>query len=159
LRIVLPKSNVLLCVFWGQKDSNANDDGTRVSMLVEDMSRIKCFSRFEYHVLCVIYICDLFTESPSYLYSGDAWFESMSFAVLLGRSRQMQEYTSIWPLSLPSKFFLIHESAYHFTPCTLDDKRILEEPHIQNNCNSYHRNYCLLVNMEYEMNTWKQEVG
>jgi hypothetical protein len=39
-----------------------------VSMLMEDMSRNKCFFfRFEYHVLCSISICDLFTDSPSYI--------------------------------------------------------------------------------------------
>jgi hypothetical protein len=45
--------------------THRQSDGTRVSMLVEDMSR-KFFFRFEYHVLRFTSICDLFTDSPSY---------------------------------------------------------------------------------------------
>jgi hypothetical protein len=41
---------------------------TSVSMLVEDMSRNKYFSRFEYHMLYTLFtICDLFTDFPSYM--------------------------------------------------------------------------------------------
>jgi hypothetical protein len=38
-------------------------------VLVEDMSRNKCFPRFEYHMFYVLLsICDLFTHSPSYFW-------------------------------------------------------------------------------------------
>jgi hypothetical protein len=41
--------------------------GTSVSMLVEDMSRNKCFFKVLLsHVLRFISICDLFADSPSY---------------------------------------------------------------------------------------------
>jgi hypothetical protein len=40
--------------------------GTSVLMLMEDMSRNKCFSQVRItHVLRFIPICDLFTDSPS----------------------------------------------------------------------------------------------
>jgi hypothetical protein len=43
---------------------------TSVSMLVEDMSRNKCFLQVRIsHVLRFISICDLFTDSPSYTLS------------------------------------------------------------------------------------------
>jgi hypothetical protein len=39
-----------------------------VSVLVEDMSRNKCFLQVRIsHLLRFIFICDLFTDSPSYL--------------------------------------------------------------------------------------------
>jgi hypothetical protein len=45
-------------------------DGASVSMLVENMSRNKCFFQVQIsHILCFISICDLFTDSPSYLLS------------------------------------------------------------------------------------------
>jgi hypothetical protein len=42
-------------------------DGTSVLMLVEDLSRNKCFFQDQIsHVLRFISICDLFTDSPSH---------------------------------------------------------------------------------------------
>jgi hypothetical protein len=42
-------------------------DGTSVSMLVQGMSRNKCFSQVQIsHVLRFTSICDLLTDSPSY---------------------------------------------------------------------------------------------
>jgi hypothetical protein len=39
----------------------------RVSVLVEDMSRNDCFSRFEYHTFCILYpfVTHLITTKPN----------------------------------------------------------------------------------------------
>jgi hypothetical protein len=55
--------------------------------------------------------------------------------------------------------FIIHESACHLTLCTVDAESVLEKPHIQNNYNSQHRSYGLLLNVECDMDVWKQQVG
>jgi hypothetical protein len=47
-------------------------DGTSLSMLVEDISRNKCFFHIQIsHVLRFISICDLFTDSASHYYVPD----------------------------------------------------------------------------------------
>jgi hypothetical protein len=40
-------------------------DGTSISMMVEDMSRNKCFSRFEYHMFHVLYPFVTYLLTPS----------------------------------------------------------------------------------------------
>jgi hypothetical protein len=51
-------------------------DGTSVSMLVEDMSRNKCFSQVQIsHVWRFISICDLFGASSSYIQTTFIWSE------------------------------------------------------------------------------------
>jgi hypothetical protein len=54
------------CMLW--VSTHWSSDRTRVSMLAEDMSRNKCFFQFRIsYILLCISICDLFTDSSTYL--------------------------------------------------------------------------------------------
>jgi hypothetical protein len=61
-------------------------------MLMEDMSRKKCFFQVRIsHVLRFIYICDLFTHSPSYIYIYNFSWSGMRLS-LIGTS------ATVWPI-------------------------------------------------------------
>jgi hypothetical protein len=58
-------AKILLCYGVRRTDKR---DGTSASLLVEDISRNKCFSQVRIsHILRFISSCDLVTKSPSYL--------------------------------------------------------------------------------------------
>jgi hypothetical protein len=135
LSIVLPKSNVLLYVFCGQKDSMQVMMGQGYQCRWRICRELKVSSRFEYHTFYVLYpfVTYLLILPLTYILQmlgsnlgratcyPDFWllFFSLYYP---GKCTSLDHYRFL----LNSFRIIIHESACHFTLCTLDAKRVLE---------------------------------